>query len=244
MFCPICGHQSPDGLQTCAVCGNALPQYVRQSYVDYQARKNNLRNSEMMALSQAIEYFSHKRAAFDRYDAVCEKINHYARGARSALIVWGSIIAGFSLIYIFMRLFVAPYVAGTWAGVSSVAAVGLLPGILMIVGGILMKVNNRSKYRKFLMLYAEPSQELFDYYVRYPNCPVGPEYVNPAAMLLVLDVLRSGRADTIKEGLNLAVPRTKQEKLDLYLNMIRHNTAAINAQTRVPVVFAPASFFH
>ena len=106
-----------------------------------------------------------------------------------------------------------------------------------------MKVNNRKKYSYFEKRYASLSKELFDHYISYPNCPVGPEYINPQILSLLHSVLLSGRADTVKESINLVIDETHRAKVREYLAAIEYNTAAINAQTCVTTTFVAASFF-
>lgn len=241
MFCPNCGSQVPDGGAFCSNCGaNVTGAVAQQNAINaqiqmqqFQAQKNAVRQSEIAALESTYQYFSQKRAEFEEYDLVCDLVNYYAGGAKSSLLVWGCIIATFGLI-------------GCLAGADAIVGCllcFLLPGAAMIVGGILMKVNNRKKYAYFQDEYARLSQELYNYYMAYPNCPIGAEYANPEIISLIMGVLQSGRADTIKESINLLVAEADQAEMNEYLAMIEQNTEAINAQTRVAAVFAAANFF-
>lgn len=234
MFCPHCGQQVADGAAFCTACGKGLTAAPAPSpAIDFQAQKNAIRQSEISALTKALQYFSQKRDEFTEYDYVCELVNHYARGAKSSLLVWGIIITAFGLLAM---------MAGEEAFLGSLLGF-VLPGSLMIFGGIMMKVKNRKNYKYFQSEYARLSQELYDHYVNYPNCPVGPEYANPEILEIILGVLQSGRADTIKESINLLINDSERAEMSEYLDMIEQNTAAINAQTRVAAVFAAANFF-
>lgn len=247
MFCPNCGSQIPEGGAFCASCGTNVAQAVAapaQAVVNaqavanaqmqqFQAQKTAVRQSEIAALEGAYQYFAQKSSVFEEYDLVCDLVNDYAGGAKSSLLVWGCIITTFGLI---------ACLSGPEAIVGCLLAL-VLPGIAMMVGGILMKVNNRKKYAYFQDEYARLSQELYDYYVAYPNCPVGAEYANPEILSLIMGVLQSGRADTIKESINLLIAEADQAEVNEYLAMIEQNTQAINAQTKVAAVFAAANFF-
>ena len=250
MFCPYCGSAVAEGGSFCAVCGKNVattaPAQPMPSVAEiqaqqqlqaqqYQMQKNAIRQSEINTLAQAIQYFSQKRSQFEEYDLVCDLVNDFAKGAKSGLLVWGCIIATFGLI-------ATGSVVGT-GDMFPVMLFTLLPGIGMIVGGILMKINSRKKYEYFQAEYARLSDELYTYYLYYPNCPVGPEYVNPDILELIMEVLQSGRADTIKESINLLLADINQAEMNEYFEAIEQNAAAINAQTRAAAIFAAASFF-
>lgn len=234
MFCPHCGQQVADGSAFCASCGKSLTGTPAPAPVmDFQAQKNAVRQSEISALSNALQHFAQKRDEFTEYDCVCELVNHYSHGAKSSLLVWGCIITAFGLLAM---------LSGPEALVGCLIAL-VVPGAAMIFGGIMMKKKNRKNYKYFQNEYARLSQELYDHYVSYPNCPVGPEYANPEILEVILGVLQSGRADTIKEAINLLINDAERNEMGEYLNMIERNTASINAQTRVAAVFAAANFF-
>lgn len=240
MFCPHCGKQTVDGVAFCSSCGGALAPVAvqpQQSAAEFQTQKNAIRQSEMKELNDAMVYFAPKAEQFQAYDRICDLLAHYSRGARSALLVWGCIIATCGLLFSGSLLISEPS-----AAFALMCILGL-PGILMIVGGILMKVKNKKNLNYCQEEYARLSQELSDYYVSYPDCPVGPEYANPEILGILMDYLKSGRADTIKESINLAISDAKQNEMDEYMSAIAQQTAAINAQTKVATFFAAASFF-
>lgn len=241
MFCPFCGAQVMDGASFCNACGgnitgapapahNTAPAY---NPVDYQTQKNAVRESEMTALAKTIDHFNLKKNEFDQYDAVCELVNYYSRGAKSSLIVWGAIC-------FFLGIFCA-FAMGD-AAVAPLLIFSL-PGCLMIAGGILMKINSKKKYAFYQAEYARLSQELYEHYMAYPNCPVGAEYANPDILAVLMSYLQSGRADTIKESINVAVSEATRAEMNDYLATIQANTEAINSQTKVAAFFAAANYF-
>lgn len=248
MFCSNCGAQIPEGGKFCSGCGQAInadgtvTPVVQAPAVDnmiaFQAQKNALRQSEIGALENTLAHFNQKRTEFEEYDLVCELVNDFSRGAKSALLVWGIIIVSCGLLGLLGVLS-----EGVMEGVLGVLLAFILPGAAMMVGGILMKVNSAKKKAYFEAEYARLSQELYDHYVAYPNCPVGPEYVNPEILELILSTLISGRADTIKESINLLIAEANQAEVNAYLESIEAQTASINANTRVAAVFAAANFF-
>lgn len=236
MFCPHCGSQVADGVAFCSNCGgnlNVASQPVQQPVYDYQAQKMAVRQSEINALANVMQHFEQKRSEFEEYDAVCTLVNYYSRGAKGSLLVWGIIISVVGLLVCFAD---ASAVVGGLVGF-------IIPGAAMIVGGILMKVKNRKNQEYYNAEYARLSEELYNHYLAYPNCPVGPEYVSPDILELIMAVMQSGRADTIKESINLLLAEADQDEINEYLASIEANTSAIRANTGVAAVFAAANFF-
>ena len=242
MNCPHCQNPVPVGAAFCSRCGNrvTLPQPAADPYAQqYQQQKASLRQSEMNVLGELIQYFSPKQSEFDAYDDTCKKLLYYARGAKNALLVWGCIAFSIGLLGTIISL-------SEHASTDDLIGFGILlmlPGVLMAVGGILMKVNNRSKYRRYAECYAQLSQSLYHHYLGYSNCPVGPEYANPRVLHVLLRILRSGRCDTIKEAINCMVADGNYAAIARYCQQIQQETASINANTRVLAVFAASRFF-
>ena len=199
----------------------------------FQMQKNAVRQSEISALTDVYNYFNVKRSEFEEYDAVCTLMNHYAKGAKGALLVWGIIVTVMSFMFL---------------GIGGSGAVGafllfFIPGAAMIAGGILMKINNKRKLAYYQDRYAILSDELYNYYMSYPSCPVGAEYVNPEILEVIMGVLNSGRADTIKEAINVLIAEANQAEMNAYLQNIQTLTAEANARAGTAAIFAAASFF-
>ena len=252
MFCPKCGSQIPDGAGFCSSCGNAVnaAPVPAAPAVDYQAmmqaqmmqaqqfqmQKSAVRQSEINALTNVYNYFNAKRSEFQQYDHVCERLNHFSRGARGALMVWGIIILVFGA---FMSM-------GAIAGEIPIAVplfVFVFPGAAMLTGGILLKKNNKRQCAHYQAEYLRLSQELNDYYAAYPQCPVGAEYANPEILELILGVLNSGRADTIKEAINVLIAEANQAEMTAYLQNIQAYSEQASARAGTAAIFAAASFF-
>ena len=241
MFCPNCGQQVADGTAFCTVCGTNLagqmPVQQAQPVMEYAQHNNAVRENELGLLTEVWKYFSQINPKYQEYDDTCKKVNYYARGASSALLVWGCILASIGLL--FAIIFSTDY--STQDAVPVFLLLFTLPGVLMITGGILMKVNNRKKYTRYQQQYAQLFQELYYHYAAYTGCPVGMEYTNPDTIAYILKQMQSGRAYTIRDAINLTVSE-KASQINRHTEQIRRNTREVNSQGNLPVIL-PASMF-
>ena len=255
MFCFKCGAQLPDGAGFCSSCGASLnggassPQAPVMDYQaqmqmqqmqaqQYQMQKNSIRQSEIASLSHCYDHFNLKRETFQEYDKVGARVNYYARGAKSALIVWGAIICAFNLFILMGFAASEPP-----ASLVFMCLIGLLAGGAMIFGGVMMKVKNKKNRALVESEYVRLAQELNDHYNAYPNCPVGAEYANPEILELIMNTLNSGRADTIKEAINVLIAEVNQAEMQAYLQNIEAYSRSAASASRTGAVFAAASFF-
>lgn len=246
MFCPYCGTRIMEGASFCTACGKqadpALSNAPAQSADElqaqqYQFQKEAARKNGIRSLENAISHFSQKSDQFKAYDYICSRVNYYAQGASSALLVWGCIIASIALMFI-----VGLASEDETEPLPVFLAIFLIPGLLMVFGGIMMKVRNRRNLRRARARYAELSKELYDHYISYPEAPIAIEFVNPEILKRILSELEFGRANTIQESIKLKTQGRKYGEIQRYLSRLEKNTAEVNALTGVDKFFVPESF--
>ncbi len=243
MFCPYCGTPVAEKTAFCVNCGGRVTPAPQPAYAapnpyeaqlqQYQMAKEATRQKELEALSAAITHFSQKANAYKDYDDACKKVNHYAPGAKVALLVWGIIVAAIGLLMLFTDL-------SEGASPEAALLVLFLPGNAMIAFGIVMKLRSSRNLERYREQYGHLSVELMNHYLSYPNCPVSPEYTNPEVLIHFYRMIQSGRADTIRD---CVLQFGNGRETNQYLTAIRQNTTDINAQTGISTFFVPASFF-
>ena len=242
MFCPYCGATVVDGASFCATCGKQVVAAPVASNIaeaqaqQYQMQKAVARKAEIDSMTNALSYFAQKEDVFNEYDHVCQQVNYYGRGAKGALLVWGCILATIGLLF-------AAIFSENEPESMPVAYIFLFPGILMIIGGILMKVNNHRKFAHYKEKYGYLSTELYHHYIAYPECPVGPEYANPQVLRYLINLMQSGRADTVKESIQLAMSGRRQGSVMEYFSNLKRNVEEVTEETRIPTFFAPSRYF-
>jgi hypothetical protein len=250
MYCSNCGTKLTDDAVFCCHCGKRVKVVpvqpdpaVNLQAQQYQAQKGAMRSSELASLSTMMQHFSQKQSAYDLYDAVCEKVNHFAKGCSNALLIWGGILVSFSFMLLLMFI---PEIQEGVLPIKELPEVLLVmgvlifgPGIMMIIGGILMKVNNKRQLAKFRGQYAALTHELHQHYLTFPNCPIGPEYTNPHILFQLQNLILSGRTDTVKESLNHLLAAVNRKGITQYTDITRRNTTHYN----IGYIFIPSKFF-
>ena len=239
MYCSKCGKQISEDSSFCTYCGNPLKEVTAPAQtVDFQTQKNDIRQSELNVLADAYNYFNKKKSIYNEYDSVCDSLNYYSRGAKSGLIIWGCIIFSITTLILFILAAAESFEAFPYLLIT-----GMFPSILMIIGGILMKINNAKKMTYYKNEYSRLVVDLYRYYLQYKNCPFGPEYSNPNSIKRISSILQSGRADTVKDSLNLMLNDINMRRLNSYNELTERNTREINISIGVHVIFAPSKFF-
>ncbi|MBE7058317.1 MAG: zinc ribbon domain-containing protein [Ruminococcaceae bacterium] len=233
MYCQNCGKQVSETDSFCEFCGNQIRSFVQNSNL----QRNDIRNNEVEELKSLIAYFSLKTETYREYDAVCQKVEQLNKGKCVSLLVWGIILTGISSLltlvcisdnvvtelYVILMLFL------------------FLPGIMMILFFIRHAKNHDREKAIYYKKYYDLANDLSNHYLKYKNCPIGIEYSNPEFLQFLLEKIYSGRADTIKEALNIVVDESKYRILSEKLSEIQRNTSATATNASMAAIFSAAN---
>lgn len=269
-FCSNCGAKVEAGNRFCIGCGSPVeqtavvpaPVYVPVSAI---AQQGNLRQQSIIEINRMIQYFSKKQAQYDEYDDCCEKISYYSnprsrvsvRGGRGTIFkVFGLIMTiGGGIYCLFSLMVMAVYSKASRADPEAVAFmvipwVVLAAGIaFLIVSGIKSRAyagRVKAERERLLRYYEERcdalASELSTYFFNYGYCPVAASYTNPRILQLIRDPINLGRADTIKEAINVMIMDTHNSEMELQAKLAAQSAASAARGAKAAAFFSAAHF--
>lgn len=240
MFCNNCGKQNPDSAKFCSECGAPVSaQMINNAYKVNQhgMKREQTRNAEIMETERMIRYFSQKEASYNEYDYLCAQLIKFSKGKRHALLIWGIIISVFGTI-----LFSLLTAKNTYPELV-VSIIPFLIGQGMIIGYIAYSISFGKKHKVTKERFNTVSNELAEHYSNYGVCAVGAEYTNPSNLIAILNTIKSGRADTIKEALNVLIDDVYRNNMRSLAVQTARNTASAARAAKANIFFNAANFF-
>ena len=234
MICKNCGGQNPDGARFCNLCGASLSA---PAAVMNQSQRQQSRNAETAELERMIRYFSQKAGVYAEYDNVCAELDRCAGGKHYALLIWGIIISALGMVF---------FAALQSKNSTLIVAAALIPFLLgqgMIVGHIVYAISFDQKRGRLIRRYHELSDELYSFYRAYGSCLIGPEYTNPTNLNTILRTIRSGRADSTKEAINVLLDDVYRNNMQRLAAQTARSAAVAARGATVTAVFSTANFF-
>lgn len=111
-----------------------------------------------------------------------------------------------------------------------ILVLGFVSGVLKMFGISLNSIKANKEIRKNTSRLCEIEGELEEHYRAYGTCIVGYEYTNPYILQSIRKVLCSGRADSIKEALNVLINDARMDEMQLQLDLAAR-ASVIGAET-------------
>ena len=191
--CPNCNGQvqidASREFGFCSYCGTKIV-FEREAPLNATQAFADNRSAALDEITRIMDHFDPVADDFRRVDAINDEINFLSHKSYA-----GVIGAGIVILVI---------------GVLIMLCGGIPVGIAMLIVGIVLFVvpgvqkNNDSKTIEDLKEEKRDlSKLLLDRYNEYPNCPIGIEYCREDVLYDLYEYLRKGRAETIKEAINL-----------------------------------------
>ena len=256
-FCQNCGAQLADGEKFCGSCGSAVPgaapaapvvpvapQVMSQQSLFEQQQK--ARQESINELAKMISYFGQKADQFKEYELGHNRLAVLEKGASKASLVWGILLIiffGFWDSIIVWAMFESGAPLMSILVVGGIIGIFILLGILLIVLFIIKKSKNSSQLAAERSRVTDIAYDLTNFYGSYGFCSLGIEYCNPAILVKVADIIRSGRAANPQEAINALLADNRKSALQLQKKLgslaarqeVRNGTPA--------AAFTPSNFF-
>lgn len=266
MYCPNCANQINDGVAFCNRCGaqvRANNIYPAGNVISPLAYAERTRTENISEIYRMITYFGKKQAEYDEYDTCRENIAYLSNprnrirvkgvGSTAGFFVSGILLIQLPELFI---LFVTTYfektssITGVFIYLAFCIAAVILGIGLIVAGVIVLGRNNRklSEYRRSMIAsnerrFDELADELSYYYQEYGYCATGPFYTNPRILMKIKDNIELGRADTIKESINILHMDAHNSAMELQAQLTTRAAASAAQSARTAAFFSAASFF-
>ena len=188
-FCSNCGCELSSTTKFCPSCGTAIGNVA----VAVKEKEETVAATAISKRDMAFlyTYFLQKDNEYKEYDALSVKITKYGKLRKYISVLF---LAVFGIV---------PATSEVSKELSTVlSALWIILDIGVIVG---LKILLSSKLKKSKARMEELNQILSEHYNAYGSCPIGIEYTRPSDIAQIQDVIRSGRAETISEALNIII---------------------------------------
>ena len=201
-FCTNCGCELTTTTNFCPNCGAGTGNTIVAVKEEVVATSISKRDMTLNEISILYNYFLEKNNEFNEFDLVNNKIGKIKklRNILGGLVFFA--IIGFFSIFQTPKNEIIENILGT---LVSLAALGSEIAIFVFLTKKIKKLQNRSN---------ELNQILTQHYEAYNNCPIGIEYSRPEDITKIYDVVRSGRAETIPEAINLIIDDMHKAKME------------------------------
>lgn len=248
MYCPNCGNQI-DGHNFCPNCG--APSATTAVTTAPNNDRLQQRKSELQLMDHMIEYFSQKQFLYNEYDNTAKTINRLRRGVSKSPLVWGIILIAISEIFFSFVLSILSDLVNSFNSLELCACLFVFfilvcclgGGVALIVLFIKRTKKNNALISEKMDRYSQISDELYVHYCGYENCPIGHEYTNPSNLEVIKQTIISGRADTIKDALNILVEDAHRARIENYTAQTANYARQTAHSARATAIFTAAHFF-
>lgn len=191
--CPSCNGEVQVDMSRdfgfCSYCGTKII-FEREAPLNATQAFADNRTAALDEISRIMDHFDPVADDFRRVDVINDEINSLTHKSYAGVIGAGIVILVIGLLIMLC------------GGIPIGIAMLIVAIVLFVVPGV--QKNNDSKTIEDLKEEKRDlSKLLMDRYNEYPNCPIGIEYCREDVLYDLYEYLRKGRAETIKEAINL-----------------------------------------
>lgn len=216
-FCSFCG--------TKILLSNEAPANATQSFV----------SNREAAINEISKINDHMTPVLGNWNEIAG-MNRIIQRLKNGLPHHGELAGGIICLFIGI-LFIINLITEDNINTAGKIVIPFLGTALIVLGLFLlfvMRKKNRNRdidrISELEMKREELWRQIVDAYNSYPHCPIGIEYCSPQPLKEIYDCLRMGRAETIKEAINLLL----SDKHNAEMLRVARNTQAV-AQANLKV---------
>lgn len=239
MYCLHCGEKILDGANYCINCAQKVTApnpLMMNSGINQRAQQ---RQEELNECYRMLNYFSHKANEYDILDRVQWRLNHQNYNSPTALLVVGIIAC---LIGLGFLCYSASKGRNYGQDYFILAMINLISGVVLLSIYVIVSIERKNNLERDRKDSEKLINELGQYYMNYGYCLVSIEYTNPSALYSIKTVIESGRADTIKEAINVLNEDAYRQQMAHYASRTAQSAAAAARNSTVIAGFTIANY--
>lgn len=261
MYCYNCGNVINDNSTFCSYCGaNLRNNETSQNYYPNYDRTTQ-RQIEISEMENMISYFSQAQPLYNEHDKIVNQI-YYSRKNISKKDNYIVLLCILFIIVFYCLNAILVFGVVPAIGISSITSLSqgyfaisaylapVIISVLFILFSEKRKKERKNELNNLQTRYEEINKRLYNYYLGYENCPIGPEYTNPANLQAIYDTIVSGRADTTKEAINILIEDAHRNRMEniaattaAYTQKAAANSGRAATAATVGAVFSVANYF-
>lgn len=260
MLCSKCGKQIQDDMSFCPYCGAEAANRNKPETA------NSKSETALFEVKNLLNYFSQSADKYNEFDKLTATLHKLKAGRTGTQKLISRILLVVSVIM--FLLLIAIIIYGVVRGGINTNTLGgmayFLPGFLFLylgifslAGGIALFIVDNSRNNRYMNnlkfysnRYFELADELYLNYLNYKNCPIKPEFTNPANIFVVQKTLLSGQADSIDEAIALLSNSASSRKIEKHSKQCAQFTQKTAARfgraktaCKLNAVFLPGNYF-
>ena len=227
--CPNCNGEvqidSSRDFGFCTFCGTKV-LFTKDAPQNAMEAFTTNRDAALKEINRLNKHFASVSDLYNKIDLISQHIDDLDQKSYTGCMVWGIISATIGVIVLINR---------NWL----VGSVFILIGAMLFVLRFLLNKKCDQEFYEAIDQKKRWCKEVADMYWAYPHCPIGIEYCRPEIIQSLYDYIRQGRAETIKEAVNLmAADARYKEMRKIALDTMNYaemsaTMSAINAFTNI-----------
>lgn len=224
MYCPQCGSKNANDARFCLKCGAPFANLsVWESEQAAARRRTEILNGVAWLCSQ----FDTQCDAYNELRMLQNELTDLQRLQQQA---WPTIVI--ILLFIPLLAIISTIGDDIIANLDylAMAAILALPGVLTSVAVVMQRLKRRKRIPQIRSRISEIYQGIYEHYLTVPNNPFAFEYSDPYTLRALYEILRLGKADSVKEAINvLEMSNYQSAMLNMQGQLLEESKAAKDA---------------